>query len=185
MICLANYRLIRDEANPNKYYVRSEEDSVCPVCGSPELRVIGSRKRGAFQGDGTAIALIIRRLRCQECVRIHHELPDILVPYKRYCSECIEAVLTDRTTAAVAADESTLHRWQCWFMVMAKHIIGCLQSIAIRCSQSSPTAQPSLPASLLCRVWHYVGNAPAWLARAVRPVVNTNNWVQTRSAFLS
>ncbi len=70
-----------DKDNSNKYYVKSEENSICPVCGCCELKVIGSRKRNTLQGDGETIILIIRRLRCRNCRRIHHELPDILVPY--------------------------------------------------------------------------------------------------------
>ncbi len=31
----------------------------------------------------------------------------------------------------------------------------------------------------------YVGEETRWLARAVRIVVNTNNWVHTRFAFLT
>ncbi|WP_242966792.1 DUF6431 domain-containing protein [Desulfosporosinus sp. FKA] len=31
-------------------------------------------------------------MRCVNCRRIHHELPDCLVPYKRYESTCIESV---------------------------------------------------------------------------------------------
>ncbi|WP_307545897.1 DUF6431 domain-containing protein [Paenibacillus sp. V4I5] len=31
--------------------------------------------------------LVIRRLHCSQCLKIHHELPDCIVPYKRYESE--------------------------------------------------------------------------------------------------
>jgi hypothetical protein len=30
-----------------------------------------------------------------------------------------------------------------------------------------------------------VGDAPRWLERIVRPIVNINLWLHTRSAFLS
>ena len=48
-----------------------------------------------INADGSVEVLIIRRLRCREekCRKIHHELPDILVPYKRHCAETIENII--------------------------------------------------------------------------------------------
>ena len=112
------------------------------------------------------MALIIRRLKCKGCGRVHHELPDILVPYKRYSSESIEAVITGDLELTVAADESTISRWRAWFISLVSYLAGALISIA-------------------ARIWCHVGDGPGWLARVVRPVVNTNLWLQTRSAFLS
>jgi hypothetical protein len=128
---------------------------------------------------------MIGRLRCKSCNRIHHELPDILVPYKRYGSESIESVVTGDTTLTVAADESTISRWKRWFSELATHFLGCLVSIAIRFNKDFVEEQSALPRSPLQRIWLHVGDAPRWLARVVRPVVNTNYWIQTRSAFLS
>jgi hypothetical protein len=80
---------------------------------------------------------------------LHHELPDILVPYKRYGSESIEAVITGKDALTVYGKES---------VESASH----------------------LPKSTLQKIWHHVGDAPGWLARIVRPVVNLNLWVHTR-----
>jgi hypothetical protein len=79
------------------------------------MKVVGSRPRKYLQEDASQVILIIRRLRCMECNKIHHELPDILVPYKRYKSECIEAVVVEKKqyhAGTVACDESTLHQWK-------------------------------------------------------------------------
>lgn len=38
--------------------------------------------------------LVVRRLRCTQCRKIHHELPDCVVPYKRYESACVEQVVS-------------------------------------------------------------------------------------------
>jgi len=129
--------------------------------------------------------LIIRRLKCKGCGRVHHELPDILVPYERYSSESIEAVITGNSELTVAADESTISCWRDWFFSLAGYFAGCLISIASRYVKNAVEDRPGLPESLLQRIWCHVGDAPFWLARVVRPVVNTNLWVQTRSAFLS
>lgn len=128
---------------------------------------------------------MIRRLECAPCSRIHHELPDILVPYKRHSSESIEAAVSADTTLSVAADESTIYRWKQWFLNIANHFAGALFSIAIRYDLESVEEESNFPQSPLQRIWQYVGAAPYWLARVVRPVVNANYWVQTRSAFLS
>jgi len=166
------------------FFVRSAEQNPCPCCGK-RLKVIGSRRRKCINGAGETIVLVIRRLRCLHCGRVHHELPDILVPYKRYGSEDIEAVVSGNTVLTVTADESTLCHWRSWFRERANHFAGWLASIHIRYQKAIIEDSSRLCQSVLLRIWQYVGDAPGWLARAVRPIVNSNNWVQTRSAFLS
>ncbi|MEW6624698.1 MAG: DUF6431 domain-containing protein [Bacillota bacterium] len=165
------------------FFVRSEEQNLCPCC-SESMEVIGSRRRNCINSAGEKMVLMIRRLQCSNCKRIHHELPDILVPYKRHCSESIETVIAGNTFA-VAADESTITRWRIWFFDLVNHFLGCLISIAIQYYRNSVEVPSDLPLSPLQRIWHYVGESYGWLARVVRTVVNSNNWVQTRSAFLS
>lgn len=136
---------------------------------------MGSRRRKVIDSAGDTIVLIIRRLRCCDCGRIHHELPDILVPYKRYGSESIEAAVTGDTALDVAADESTIRRWRNWFKDLASYLLGCLTSIVIRCGRGSVEEASRLPSgSALERIWRHVGDAPGWLARLVRPVTNSN-----------
>jgi hypothetical protein len=135
--------------------------------------------------QGEKIILIIRRLRCSNCDRIHHELPDILIPYKRYSSTSIESVLSEDTVLTVASDESTIRHWRTWFQEIYYYLLGCLLSIAIRYEKNTAEGMYSLPESKLQKVWHYVGDAPGWLARLVRPIVNSNLWLHTRFAFLS
>lgn len=129
--------------------------------------------------------MIIRRLGCIECNRVHHELPDMLVPYKRHVRESIEAVVSGDQDLSINADESTLKGWRAWFSEMADYLHGCLKSMAIRYGTESVKDKSNLPESKLQRIWQYVGDAPGWLARVVRPVANSNLWVHTRSAFLS
>ena len=167
-----------------EFFVRSEEQNTCPCC-SGLLEVIGSRRRRYINEAGEKIGLIIRRLRCERCDRVHHELPDILVPYKRYGRESIETAVTGNVTLTVTADESTIYRWRSWFRGLVNHFLGCLVSISIRDHQGSVEEPIQLPESPLQRIWHFVGDAPGWLARVVRPIANFNLWIHTRSAFLS
>ncbi|MDD2504019.1 MAG: DUF6431 domain-containing protein [Clostridia bacterium] len=161
------------------------EPFLCPCCRDIKVEIIGSRARKYLNEDASQVTLVIRRLRCLGCNKIHHELPNILVPYKRYKSECIEAVIVEdsNTPVTVACDESTLHRWKYWFKSLSEYFAGCLQSIAIQIGKE--TEETSKPKSVLHRIWQYVGDAPGWLARIVQPLVNSNLWVHTRSAFLS
>lgn len=167
------------------FYVRCTEIIPCPCCGS-DLKTIGSRKRNSkVTGEKTRV-LIIRRLRCKNCGRIHHELPDCLVPYKRYAALSIEQVLNEaQSLPCLAADDVTLYRLRRWFHGILPYLTRCLRSIAIRLNQD-PVKEPSvLSQSVHQKIGHYVGNSPGWLARIVRPIVNTNLWVHTRFAFLS
>ncbi|WP_429472508.1 DUF6431 domain-containing protein [Neobacillus sp. B4I6] len=59
------------------------------------MSVIGTRDRKSKERSGETRVYNIRRLRCDNCGSIHHELPDFLVPYKRYESNCIEMVLSN------------------------------------------------------------------------------------------
>ena len=166
------------------FFVRSMEQLPCPCC-SGVLKVIGSRKRKSVSDSGNIKILVVRRLRCIVCNRIHHELPDILVPYKRYDRKSIEAVLDSKQPLTVAVDECTIIRWRTWFRKMSNYFLGCLISLNIRYGNKSVAVQSTLPKSMLQRIRHYVGDAPRWLARVVRSLANTNLWVHTRSAFMS
>lgn len=182
MVIISSYELVE---NPETgFFVRSGEQNPCPCCGE-RLKVIGSRKRKYINGIGDIVVLVIRRLQCSHCSKVHHELPDILTPYKRYGSESIEAVVGGESELTVAADESTINRWRQWFKEISNYLAGALVSIAIRYCLQSVEGESNLPQSPLQRIWQLVGNAPHWLARTVRPVVNANYWIQTRSALLS
>ena len=167
------------------FFVRCTEVVPCPYCGET-LVVIGSRHRKVIGADGEQRVYVIRRLRCSQCHKIHHELPDCIVPYKRYESECIEQTVSESaepTTAA--ADDATLRRWRHWFRKQSVYLLGCLYSIAHRMHQDPVESSSISSQSVHHRIGRLVGNAPGWLARMVRPVANSNLWVHTRSAFLS
>lgn len=169
-----------------EFFIRGAGKSPCPCCGKT-MKVIGTRERKSKQRSGEIKIYNIRRLRCDTCRRIHHELPDFLVPYKRYDSECIETVLTNPANHDVPADESTLFRWLEWFDCFLDYWISCLSSIIYRTKQENiPLNESSLISkTALQKIGRLVGNTPRWLVRIVRPIVNNNFWIHTRSAFLS
>ncbi|WP_243463014.1 DUF6431 domain-containing protein [Mesobacillus boroniphilus] len=59
------------------------------------MLVRGTKNRKAKDHTGQSKTYNIRRMQCTNCGTIHHELPDLLIPYKRYEAECIEDVLTN------------------------------------------------------------------------------------------
>lgn len=167
------------------FFVRCVEVVPCPCCLG-ELQIIGSRQRKLVKASGESYVLIVRRLRCTQCQKVHHELPDCVVPYKRYESTCIEQVLSEPlSSSTVAADDATLYRWHQWFLALTPYLLGCLRSIAIR-NHHDPEKKSSSPSQSTHHAFgHYVGDATGWLARIVRPIVNSNLWLHTRSAYLS
>lgn len=168
-----------------EFFVKSAEIIFCPCCNS-SLAVIGSRKRKYINVAGVRQALIIRRLRCTFCKKIHHELPDILVPYKRYDSESIESVLSTNQKLTVAADESTINRWRSWFVENVEYFQKVLTTIKLRLNYEAEEKELSrIPGTALSGILHIVGDNFGWLARVVRIIANTNLWLHTRSAFLS
>lgn len=129
---------------------------------------------------------MIRRMRCESCRKIHHELPDILVPYKRYSAESIEQVVGESDSIDVAADESTLCRLRKWFQAWAPYAVSSLRSIAVRFRLDFPVRTTSdSPQTVLQNIGRKQGKTNGWLANVVRPIVNTHLWVHTRSACLA
>ena len=139
--------------------------SVCPVCGGA-LLMRGRRPRAFLDSDGDRRVLMIRRLRCSGCGRIHHELPDCIVPYKRHCAETIEAVVTD-CPESVPCNGRTIRRILVWWQVMLPYFLNLLKSLAEKYKMSFCT--------------------PPAFREIVRAVVNSNGWTSphlicTRSA---
>lgn len=156
MVIVSKYTLIEKEPG-STFFVRSAEQVAAPCCGG-SLCVVGSRPRIWFKSSGEKVKLIIRRLYCDSCRRIHHELPDLLVPYKHYDAESIEGAVSEPPRTDIAADDSTIARWKRWFPDWAVYAAGCLQALAIRFNL--PVASPSTrPQSALQWLGRFVGDA--------------------------
>ena len=136
----------------------------CPICGN-RLYVIGSKKRKVIEADESKTVLIIRRLRCVLCEKIHHELPDIIVPYKRHRYETIEKAINGATDD-VTYNESTINRFKAWWKALLPYFINILASLSMKYG-IAPVGGQYAPREI------------------IRIVTNANFWVHTRSAFLS
>ncbi|MCR5848234.1 MAG: DUF6431 domain-containing protein [Lachnospiraceae bacterium] len=139
------------------------------MCGS-ELSVIGSRKRKLKCDDGETKQLIVRRLHCDRCNKIHHELPDCVVPYKRYSAEVISEVVSADTESVTSfsGETSTFLRLRTWFALLRDYLSRIRELLQIRFSADISNINPSS-----------VGG----LKSIVRLLVNSNLWPQTRLAI--
>ena len=131
-----------------------------------------------IKSSGERINLIIRRLQCKECAKIHHELPACIVPYRRHCSCTIESIVQE-TVRSVCCENITTARVLRWFRERLAYFLGCLESK--RAGWNQPTEIGS--GSLLLRIQSCIGNKVHWLKNLVRFVVNSNLWPQTRSVL--
>lgn len=166
MVTTVHYRLCC-VANVT-YRVENADTPACPICGG-KLKPIGSRKRNLRMTNGKRIFLIVRRLRCADCDKIHHELPDLIVPYKQFCVSAIETV-TANPLGAVDCDESTVRRLRDWYLRQ------CSQLLKILAAKSRDTQTP--PAY----IFDPLGGKAGWLRKAT-PFLSANLlWVQTRFA---
>lgn len=167
------------------FFIKSAEEISCPCCNA-KLEVIGSRPRKYIKSDGSNHILIIRRLRCSSCKKIHHELPDIILPYKRYDNQSIESTLTTVNNLTVAAEKSTIKRWISWFNSLKDYILWIIIATHLRLDYKAVEKELShIPSTALDGIWHFLGPKPKWLTRAVQILTNTNSYLHTRSAFMS
>ncbi len=170
--------------NPQKgFFYRSLEEFICPVCGHRKRTVIGSRKRSFLDRAGSRKVLRIRRLKCNSCHKIHHELPDCLIPYKRHCSFTIEAAQKDPETLGADVEQSTLYKWKKWAQRLGTRFLGVLESLRLQAGIRDPGTL--LAGSVFQRVRDLTGTDRHWLTVAVRFLVNANYYMQTRTAFLT
>lgn len=158
MVSTGNYRL--EEDGRRRFRVVNYEIHVCcPICGRV-LFVIGSRKRGIINSAGDKQVIIIRRLRCKECRRIHHELPDMIIPFKRHCADTYENVIAG-DVRDVCCDDNMIRRIKAWWAACLLYFESVLASLG----EKYGTVFSSRPAP----------------KEIVRAVVNANLWVHTRS----
>lgn len=175
------------------FFIESEEEfTLCPDCG------------GNLQYHSRAIRLLrdITGIKSQYSIRImicvnkacpstyHRELPDIIVPYKRFDAESIEeAVTQSNREIMVAVDQSTIYRWRKWFEKNAVYMMMALLSISAAMENhaelSSLVIEKQKANTPVERIKTIVERETKWLNETVRVLVNSSKWIFNRSAFLS
>jgi hypothetical protein len=107
--------------------------------------------------------LIIRRLYCEKCDAIHHELPDCLVPYKRYSAEVIEDVVNGKPNKECGCKDSAARQIRRWWLAVQSYFISIL-------------------ATLTEKIGVRFGSPPAF-REIVRAVANSNYWIFSHQLF--
>ena len=150
-----------------KHFVKSKERINCPVCG--EILLMRSwRERKMTDVTGEKIKLMIRRMVCIKCRKIHHELPDCVVPYKRHSAETIEEILKGKE--GIVCENRTIRRIVGWWKIVSWYFMNILKTLA---EKYQVRFQP----------------VPEF-REIIRAAVNTNSWISageicTRSDFAS
>jgi hypothetical protein len=121
------------------------------------LYMRGTRKRVLFKNEEEKQLLKIRRLYCTPCKRIHHELPDCIVPYKRYNADTIKNIIDGQSKNQDACSGSTAERIRKWWRILLPYFLHILQNLTERYGIN-------------------FGKPPAF-KEMVRAVTNTNNWI--------
>ncbi|NLY04544.1 DUF6431 domain-containing protein [Candidatus Sordicultor fermentans] len=127
----------------------------CPYCQG-ELKPYDRRKRVLLDHNGKRWVFSLRRLRCQKCKRMHIELPDIFIPYKRYSAAVIESVIEEKTSGA-PYEERTRQKICSWYRRVKSHLLGVWQQ-QVKLGLASPGFIPHL-------------------VSLVRAAVNSGNWL--------
>ena len=134
--------------------MRANKASHCPICQTM-LLMRGTRERVLYKSEIEKQTLIIRRLRCEKCDKIHHELPDCIVPYKRYSASAIEAITT--VSAKKICSDNAARRIRGWWEAVKPYFLAILLTLIEKLDVS-------------------FGNPPAF-KEIVRAVANSNNWI--------
>ena len=144
----------------------AQEILSCPCCEG-DLFVRGTCRRQAINSAGSKVQYQLRVLQCRDCRRTHRELPDPLVPYKRYDGEAIMYIENDPSNAPCNIRSVPLILgWLAWFITYANHICE---------SQSLILSTPLSKTSGKTRLQKFMS--------LVRIVVNSGNWSHNRTEF--
>ena len=153
------------------FRVTTNEKCICPICVGGlvkkglRTRFLTRIKPGATEDDYypyEKICLLIQRHKCKNCGKIHHQLPDCIVPYKRFSLEIIEGIIRE-PDAPTLIDEETVRRILHWWVLMIAYILGIAPSLMEK---------------------HQVAIAPNQkLAQIVRALANSHLWPGTRSGL--
>lgn len=131
-----------------------------------------SRKRIRRKEGGGVEHLLVRRLRCSKCRKLHVELPDCLVPHKHYDAEVISGVIEGIVTPDDLDSEDhpcamTMRRWIRWFLENRPNIEGLLRHAFRRAAKSLPVSEDG---SLLDFIRDHTSS---WLEAILRFIYNS------------
>ena len=75
------------------------------------MKVRDSKRRKVMDESGTEYTFSLRRFQCDNCRMLHTEIPDCIVPNKKYCKNAIDNIVNGKCDYYIA-DNSTVWRWK-------------------------------------------------------------------------
>lgn len=92
-----------------------ENEVICPLCGG-ELKYYDRVQRIVRTRYKKVYYIWVRRFRCDDCSKMHRELPELLLPYKHYEKEVIFGVIEGLITPNTLGFEdypcdATMQQW--------------------------------------------------------------------------
>lgn len=130
------------------------ETIACPNCQGV-LGPYDRRRRNLIEEDGWNRQYLLRRLRCESCLKMHTELPAIMIPYKRYSAAVVGTVAGGKGIG-VPFEERTRQKIRAWYKAVKGHLLGIWQQ-QVKRGFVSPDLVPGL-------------------VFLVRAAVNSGNW---------
>jgi hypothetical protein len=137
-----------------------------------------TRERVVIRDDGRKETYRLRRMRCPSCRKLHTELPDFILPFKRYAAQTIQETLDLRPDNCCAADDSTMRRWRKSFTRAHEAIAALLASYYMRMTGNVPALFNF--ENILDRIR---SEQKSWLMFVMRLLINTGHRPHTRFTF--
>ncbi|MGL4337979.1 MAG: DUF6431 domain-containing protein [Turicibacter sp.] len=185
MIIIDDFTLVHSKNKNNEsliYVSNSVEHPLCPYCQLP-MKIVGNTKRVWWSGDSLCRKLVVRKLRCSHCCIGHHELPNFLVPYKRYDAHTIQLVLTSSITDCdQSVSDSTIYRWKASFTNLIPYFLNALLSLATRFNLQGESLMTPSRISSFSPFSKLLPTSDNWLASLVKTLVNASLWKKPCSA---
>lgn len=123
------------------FLIKGTETIPCPICGGHLLQR-DRRKRCVIDQEDTKLVFSLRRLFCDRCKRLHTELPDFIIPYKRYGSKVIESLVTD-DEGTIPYEGRTRQKIKSWYEKILGHLKGVWRQ-QVSLGFVSPDLSPTL-----------------------------------------
>ena len=160
------------------YTIISITACTCPLCGG-SLYHRDYKPRNSKKCDGEILHFKLRRLLCDNCKKLHTEIPDIIQPHKHYDSATIQSVIdgTEESKNCVA-DNSTIRRWEKSFAEAASDIDRRL--ISVQAKETDSSVRIIFPEITIAAIKATVNR---WLAFVMYLLINSGHKLCTRFAF--
>lgn len=137
-----------------------------------------SRPRIMRTHGGKTHHVMVRRYYCSRCHHLHTQLPDVLLPYKHYCSETVQDVLDEIVDEQSPEDADgpspmTMKEWRKWFQINVLRMEGLAKN-ALQGIVGSAKEIPESDGSLLK---YYRDHSDRWLSTIIRYIYNSGGFL--------